>query len=67
MPKQSRWGVEAGMNPPKQYQMTKLKCQVKRKIPMTKGVVLAFKHLDFNCHLDFDIWVLVYGIATLRS
>ena len=25
-------------------------------------VVLAFKHLDFNCHWDFDIWVyLVFG------
>jgi hypothetical protein len=20
------------------------------------GIVLAFRHLDFNCHLDFDIW-----------
>jgi len=33
---------------------------------MTKKVVLAFNlpararqagHLDFNCHLDFDIWI----------
>jgi hypothetical protein len=24
-----------------------------------RGVVLAFKHLDFNCHLDFDIWNLL--------
>ena len=47
--------------------MTRLKYQIHLRIPMTKGVVLAFKHLDFNCHLDFDIWVLVYGIATLRS
>jgi len=23
-----------------------------------KKVVLAFKHLDFICHLDFDIWNL---------
>jgi hypothetical protein len=22
-----------------------------------KRVVLAFKHLGFNCHLDFDIWI----------
>jgi len=28
---------------------------------------LAFKHLDLNCHLDFDIWVLVYGIAAHLS
>jgi hypothetical protein len=26
-----------------------------------KEVVLAFKHLDFNCPLDFDIWV--YGAS----
>jgi len=25
---------------------------------------LAFKHLDFNCHLDFGIWNLAKGIAT---
>jgi hypothetical protein len=24
---------------------------------MTKKVVSVFKHLDFNCHLDFEIWV----------
>ena len=30
-------------------------------------MVLAVKHLDFNCHLDFDIWVLVYGIAAPRQ
>ncbi len=22
---------------------------------LREGVVLAFKHLDLNCHLDFDI------------
>ena len=30
-------------------------------------VVWAFKHLDFNCHLDFDIWNLAAGIATPRQ
>jgi len=24
-----------------------------------KGLVLAFKHLDFICYLDFDIWNLL--------
>jgi hypothetical protein len=24
-----------------------------------RGVALAFKHLDFNWHLDFDIWNLL--------
>jgi hypothetical protein len=23
-----------------------------------KGVALALKHLDFVCHLDFDLWNL---------
>jgi hypothetical protein len=33
-----------------------------------KEVILAFKHLDLNCHLDFDvwtlfvIWILAFGI-----
>jgi hypothetical protein len=27
-----------------------------------RNVVLAFKHLDFNCHLDFGKWVLIFGI-----
>jgi hypothetical protein len=31
------------------------------KAQMTNGVVLAFKHLDFNCHLDFGIWNLGFG------
>jgi hypothetical protein len=30
-------------------------------------MVLAFKHLDFSCHLDFDIWNLANGIATPRQ
>jgi hypothetical protein len=32
----------------------------KFQMPKSKGqtgIVLAFKHLDFNCHLGFDIWV----------
>jgi len=41
--------------------MTKLKCQIKLKTLNNdkgqRGIVLAFKHLDLNCHLDFDIWV----------
>jgi len=24
---------------------------------------LAFKHLDFNCNLGFDIWILANGFA----
>jgi len=38
--------------------MTKFKTQ------REKGVVLALKHFDFNCHLDFGIWNLANGIAT---
>jgi hypothetical protein len=30
-----------------------------------KGVVLALKHLDFNCHLDFDIWNLFRATAKI--
>jgi len=40
--------------------MTKFKTQKE------KGVVLAFKHLDFNCHLDFDIWISVNGFWYLE-
>lgn len=36
----------------------------KFKIQREKGVVLALKHFDFNCHLDFGIWNLANGIAT---
>ena len=32
-----------------------------------KGVVLAFKHLDFNCHLDFDIWNLLGPALSLSK
>ena len=28
---------------------------------------MAFKHLDFICHLDFDIWILVKGFWYLDS
>jgi hypothetical protein len=28
-----------------------------------KEVGLAFEHLDFNCHLDFDIWNLPNKLA----
>jgi len=31
-----------------------------------KEIVLAFRHLDFNCNLDFDIWNLAKEIATPR-
>ena len=32
-----------------------------------EGVVLAFKHLGFNCHLDFDICVwLRAGLVPAR-
>jgi hypothetical protein len=43
--------------------------------PNEKRVVLAFNlpararqagHLDFNCHLDFDIWVLANGFGGKR-
>jgi hypothetical protein len=27
-------------------------------------MILAFRHLDFNCHLDFGIWNLGKGIGT---
>ena len=36
----------------------------KFKIQREKRVVLALKHFDFNCHLDFGIWNLANGIAT---
>jgi hypothetical protein len=39
--------------------MTKLKCQIKPKIPMGKGVALALRRLDFVCHLDFDTWISI--------
>ena len=31
--------------------------------PNEKKVVLGFNHLDFVCHLDFEIWNLANGIA----
>jgi hypothetical protein len=38
--------------------MTNYKAQMTKK-----GVALAFKHLDFNCHLDFDIGIyLRFGV-----
>jgi len=49
--------------------MTKFKTQNERE------VVLAFNlpakarqagHLDFNCHLDFDIWISVNGFWYLE-
>jgi hypothetical protein len=30
---------------------------------MTKEVILAFKHLDFNRHLDFDVWVFPWNLV----
>jgi hypothetical protein len=30
----------------------------KAQNPNKKRMFLAFKHLDFNCHLNFDIWNL---------
>jgi hypothetical protein len=39
-----------------QYKVTKLECQIKPEIQMSK-VVLSFKHLDCTCHLGFGIWI----------
>jgi len=40
--------------------MTKFKTQKE------KGVALAFRHLDVNCHLGFDIWILANGFWNLE-
>jgi len=43
--------------------MTKFKTQIKREMTNYKAqmskkeAVLAFKPLDFVCHLDFVIWI----------
>jgi predicted lipase len=37
------------------FQMTNDKFQINSKLPMKIIKVLAFKHLNFNWHLDFDI------------
>jgi hypothetical protein len=51
--------------------MTKSKTQREKNCscPIYRATkVLAFKHLEFVCHLDFDIrnlfviWILVFGI-----
>ena len=39
--------------------MTKLKCQIKPKIQMTKLTDLMFWHLDI--WISFDIWILKFG------
>ena len=43
--------------------------QKKCSCPIYRAIkVLAFKHLDFNCHLDFDIWnYLGIGFWALES
>jgi hypothetical protein len=40
--------------------MTNYKAQMSNQAqnPKYKKIVLAFKHLDFICYLDFDIWNL---------
>jgi hypothetical protein len=45
--------------------MTNVKAQMSSKVqnPNNKKVVLAFRHLGFNCHLDlFRAWILGFGI-----
>jgi hypothetical protein len=36
------------------------------KLKAHRTAFLSFKHLDFNSHLDFDIWFLLFGIRAMR-
>ena len=46
-----------GGDKPRNYTMPNNKAPMPNKAQRTKGkgLNLAFKHMDLNCHLDFDI------------
>jgi len=50
-----------------EWQMPKLKCQMKPKVQRIKGVCSAFKYADFICHLVFDIGDSGIGAGRLQE